>query len=38
LESPETTASCRKYSEAIRSVDAIALTCDLLEGLREGRH
>jgi UDP:flavonoid glycosyltransferase YjiC (YdhE family) len=38
LESPETTAACRKYAEAIRSVDAVAQTCDLLEELREGRH
>jgi UDP:flavonoid glycosyltransferase YjiC (YdhE family) len=33
LESRETAAACRKYAEAIRSVDAVARTCDLLEEL-----
>jgi hypothetical protein len=38
LEDRQTASACRKYAEAIRSVDAVAQTCDLLEELREGRH
>jgi UDP:flavonoid glycosyltransferase YjiC (YdhE family) len=37
LESRETAAACRKYAEALRSVDAVARTCDLLEELGGSR-
>jgi UDP:flavonoid glycosyltransferase YjiC (YdhE family) len=33
LEDRQTASACRKYAEAIRSVDAVAQTCDLLEEL-----
>jgi len=33
LESRETASACRQYAERTRSVDAVALTCDLLEEL-----
>jgi rhamnosyltransferase subunit B len=33
LESRETAAACRKYAEAMRSADAVARTCELLEEL-----
>jgi UDP:flavonoid glycosyltransferase YjiC (YdhE family) len=33
LEDRQTAGACRKYAEAIRSVDAVAQTCDLLEEL-----
>ncbi|MGD2217074.1 MAG: glycosyltransferase [Gemmatimonadales bacterium] len=33
LDNRETAAACRKYAEAIHSVDAVARTCDFLEEL-----
>lgn len=35
LESRETADACRRYAEAISSVDAVARTCDLIEELRD---
>jgi rhamnosyltransferase subunit B len=31
LDDPKVTASCRRRAEAVRAVDAVALTCDLIE-------